>query len=112
MSRVRFFAGALAAVLSVAAFSPAAEAWHRRCGFDPYGYQPPNFRGCDSGYGYYRRGWGFYPAYGFYPAGSYYALPRYPVYAVPVPYPVYSGSYCYYDNGWDFRVRRVCVQGW
>lgn len=111
MSRVKFVAGALAAVLSIAAFSSAAEAWQRRCGYDPYGYHPPNFRGCYGG-GYYRSGWGFYPAYGFYPAGSYYALPRDPVYAVPVPYPVYSRAFCYYDNGWDFRVRRVCVRGW
>ncbi|MBS0235062.1 MAG: hypothetical protein JSR99_16460 [Proteobacteria bacterium] len=113
MSRFKVVVGALAAVLSIAAFSSSAYATHRRCGYDPYGYHPPDFRGC---YDYYRpayrRGWGFYPAYGFYPAGSYYALPRYPVYAVPVPYPVYSGAYCYYDNGWDFRVRRVCVQGW
>jgi hypothetical protein len=114
MSGFKFAVGALVAASSVLALSSAADATHRRCGYDPYGYHAPDFRGC-SRYirGSYRDGWGFYPAYGFYPAGSYYALPRYPVYAVPPPvYPVYPAAYCYYDNGYDFRVRRVCVPAW
>lgn len=106
--------GALAAALSLATFSSAADATHRRCGFDPYGYSAPSFRGCPK---YirraYRDGWGFYPAYGFYPAGSYYAPPRYRVYPVPVPvYPAYPAAYCYYDNGWDMRPRQICVPAW
>jgi hypothetical protein len=121
MSGLRFAAGALAVALSFAAYSPAANATYRGCGYDPYGYHPPSWRGCPN---YvrrahrraYREGWGFYSAYGFYPAGSYYAVPRYPVYAVPEPiypaYPPYPTAYCYYDNGYDFRVRSVCVPAW
>ncbi|MFT3732866.1 MAG: hypothetical protein QM780_15835 [Hyphomicrobium sp.] len=116
MSGLKFVVGALAAGLSLAAFSSAADAtFYRGCGYDPYGYHAPDYRGCPT---YirraYRKGWGFYPAYGFYPAGSYYALPRYyPVYPVPAPvYPAYPVRYCYYDNGYDFRVRSVCVPAW
>jgi hypothetical protein len=102
----------LAGVLSLAMLSSAADAtFFRRCGFDPYGYNPPSFRGCP-GYirGAYRDGWGFYPPYGFYQAGNPYALPRYRMYPVPVPaYPVYPVAYCYYDNGWDLRPRQICV---
>ncbi|WP_045834571.1 hypothetical protein [Hyphomicrobium sp. 99] len=109
-------AAVLAAALSCAV-ATSAEAHHRRCVFDPYGYNAPS-RDCR------RLGWGFYPAYGFYPAGSYYAPPRYPVYAVPVPVAVpvavpvpvrvraVPASYCYFDNGFDFRPRRVCVPAW
>ncbi|SFV38107.1 hypothetical protein [Hyphomicrobium facile] len=108
----RTYAAALLAALSFAV-ATSAEARHRRCDFDPYGYRAPS-RWCG------REGWGFYPAYGFYPAGSYYALPRYPVYAVPVPVPVpvpvrvraYPTTFCYFDNGYDFRPRRVCVPAW
>ncbi len=112
MFHLKLVVGIVAAALSAAAFSSAADATHRRCGYDPYGYRAPDFRGCPGYRSSYRDGWGFYPAYGFYPAGSYYALPRYPVYAVPPPaYPV-PAAYCYYDNGWDARVRRVCVPAW
>jgi hypothetical protein len=104
---LKYTLAALAAALSVTAFSAPAAATHRRCGYDPYGYHAPNFWGC------YRRGWGFYPAYGFYPEGSYYATPRYPVYPVPPPaYPVYTTSYCYFDNGYDMRPHRICVPAW
>lgn len=109
MFYVKCAAVALAALSFGAATS--AEARHRGCVYDPYGYHAPS-RECR------RMGWGFYPAYGFYPAGSYYALPRYPVYAVPVPVPVpvrvrgYRGTYCYFDNGYDMRPRQVCVPAW
>jgi hypothetical protein len=107
MSYVKFTA-ALAAALSFAV-ATSAEARHRRCDFDPYGYHAPS-RWCARAS---REGWGFYPAYGFYPAGSYYALPHYPVYAIPVPVaPVYRADYCHYDNGYDFRPRRICVPAW
>ncbi|RUP08890.1 hypothetical protein [Hyphomicrobium sp.] len=107
MSFVKY--AAVLAAASSFAVATSAEARHRGCVYDPYGYHAPS-RDCR------REGWGFYPAYGFYPAGSYYALPRYPVYAVPVPVPVpvraYPVRYCYYDNGFDFRPRRVCVPAW
>jgi hypothetical protein len=119
MFGLKLFAGAVAAALSIAVFSSAADAtFYRGCGYDPYGYHPPSLRGCPGEVrrAYrraYRQGWGFYPAYGFYPAGSYYALPRYPVYTVPAPvYPAYPAAYCYYDNGYDFRVRSICVPAW
>ena len=110
MSSSKYVVGALAAAVSVAAFSSAADATFRRgCGYDPFGYHAPNFRGCP---GVYREGWGFYPAYGFYPAGSPYALPRARVYPVPPPaYPV-PIAYCYYDNGYNMRPSRICVPAW
>ena len=104
MSDFKYVVAAVVAATSVAVLSAPAEATHRRCGFDPYGYHAPNFWGC------YRQGWGFYPAYGFYPQGSYYATPRSPVYAVPVP--VYPATYCYLDNGYDMRPHRICVPAW
>lgn len=122
MSGFKFVIGTMAAALSIAVFSSAADAtFYRGCGYDPYGYHPPSWRGCPKSIrrAYrraYREGWGFYPAYGFYPAGSYYALPPYPVYPVPAPaypaYPAYPAAYCYYDNGYDMRPRGVCVPAW
>lgn len=124
MSGLKVVVGALAAALSFVALSSEADAtFYRGCGYDPYGYHPPSWRGCPKAVrraarSAYRQGWGFYPAYGFYPAGSYYALPppAYPVYAVPPPiypaYPAYPSSYCYYDNGYDMRPRTVCTPAW
>jgi hypothetical protein len=45
---VRYGVATVAALSSLALFSATAEA-NRRCGFDRYGYHPPDFRGC---YGY------------------------------------------------------------
>ena len=40
-------------------------------------------------------------------------MPQYRVYPVPPPaYPAYPVAYCYFDNGWDMRPRRVCVPAW
>jgi hypothetical protein len=78
MIRAKHAVATILAALTVVSFSVAAEA-NFRCGYDRYGYHPPDFSGC-----YHRRGWGFYPAYGFRSADSYYATPRYaPVYIVP-----------------------------
>ncbi len=52
-------AALIAAVLSVTSVSVPAEA-NRRCGYDRYGYNAPDFSGC---YRYYREGRGFGPAY-------------------------------------------------
>ena len=52
-------AALIAAVLLVTSVSVPAEA-NRRCGYDRYGYNAPDFSGC---YRYYREGWGFGPAY-------------------------------------------------
>jgi hypothetical protein len=52
-------AALIAAVLSVTSVSAPAEA-NRRCGYDRYGYNAPDFSGS---YRYYREGWGFGPAY-------------------------------------------------
>jgi hypothetical protein len=118
LHRLKFLAAAATIAAAFLSTASTAQAFHRRCGFDPYGYHAPDFRGCPKyvrrGYGRaYRQGWGFYPAYGFYPAGSYYALPRGRVYAVPEPvYPGYYPGNCYYDRGYDFRVRMVCVPAW
>jgi hypothetical protein len=112
VSGLKYVVAALVAATSAAVLSAPAEAtWWRRggpCVFDPFGYRPPTYRDC------YRVSWGFYPAYGFYPAGSYYATPRYPVQAVPAPaFPGYPATYCYFDNGFDMRPRRICVpSGW
>jgi hypothetical protein len=92
-------AAVIAAVLSVTSVSVPAEA-NRRCGYDRYGYNAPDFSGC---YRYYREGWRFEPAYGPYPVVRYDA---------PPPYAVYAGPPCYYDNGYDMRVRLICPRGW
>lgn len=46
MLSARHGIAALAAVLASVALSATAEATYRGCGFDRYGYHPPDFRGC------------------------------------------------------------------
>jgi hypothetical protein len=83
------------AVLVLASL-PAAAHWHRRCGFDRYGYLPPDFRGC-AWYGY---GAGVVPIHE--PVVPVIPYVRAPVLDYPPP------PNCYYDNGYDFRVHLVC----
>jgi len=92
-------AALIAAVLLVTSVSVPAEA-NRRCGYDRYGYNAPDFSGC---YRYYREGWGFGPASVPYPEVRY---------VVPAPVEAYYGPYCYYDNGYDLQVHLICRRGW
>jgi hypothetical protein len=100
MTGSKYGVAIIAAALTATTLAPSAEA-NRRCGYDRYGYHPPDFSGC---YGQHPYGWGFYPAYGPYPEGGYYVLPSYEGY-----YPA-DGYYCYYDNGYDLRVHRICYR--
>ena len=110
MSVKRHILCALATVSAVALLSLTVEA-HPRCGFDRYGYHPPDFRGC-----YDREADRPLPPRVQHapvaaylpppPAGGYYADGYY--YAAGIP----PGPGCYYDNGYNMRVHRVCYGGW
>lgn len=94
----------LTTALAVLVLSAPAEA-NPRCGFDRYGYHPPDFRGCYDRYAYPPAPYPVYPA----PVAVY--LPPPPsdgYYAAGIP----PGPGCYYDNGYDMRVHRVCYGGW
>jgi hypothetical protein len=95
MARLKKVTVAALAALILASV-PAAAHWNRRCGFDRYGYLPPDFRGC-AWYGY---GAGVVPIH------------RRVVPAIPyVPAPVLDyppPPNCYYDNGYDLHVRLIC----
>lgn len=127
MLRARYGFAGLAAVMAIAGLSASAEATYRGCGFDRYGYHPPDFRGCER-------------------TVEIIAVPapvvrlkrvrkvkpirrvrRAPpvrrVIAVappPPPPPPFEGYYaaapiqpgCYFDNGYDMRVHRICYTGW
>ena len=99
MVGLNYAAAAVAAVLLMTAVSVPAEA-NRRCGYDRYGYNAPDFSGCYP----LREAWGFYPGYGVYPEPRYYGPPRYDAY--------YGPPVCHYDNGYDMRVRLICTRGW
>jgi hypothetical protein len=71
---VRYGVATVAALSSLALFSATAEA-NRRCGFDRYGYHPPDFRGCYD--------------YGIVEVPVPVAVPVVPVVGVPPPAPVY-----------------------
>ncbi len=109
MSVKRHILCALATVSAVALLSLTVEA-HPRCGFDRYGYHPPDFRGCPDFIDERplpprapppRRAVKRPP-----PADGYYADGYY--YAAGIP----PGPGCYYDNGYNMRVHRVCYGGW
>lgn len=86
--------GAAALAAALAAPLPAEANW--RCGYDRYGYHPPNFRGCDR---YWRDAYREYRRY-----GGDYVIDGYsdlPLYGARV------GHRCYYDHAWT-NVVRVC----
>lgn len=129
MLSARHSIAALTAVVAAIGLSATAEATYRGCGFDRYGYHPPNFRGCA-------------------PAVEVVVV-RPPVVVVkrvrrvrvkpvhrvvhraprvravvavlpPPPPPPIDNYYavapiqpgCYFDNGYDMRVHRICYSGW
>lgn len=102
MAKLKSAVAILAAAVTVGGFSLPASA-NRPCGFDRYGYHPPDF-GCFR----HLDGWGYYPIYGRYPAGPPPFRPAYGYYARP-PYGMFPapGTQCHYDNGW-YGVRLVC----
>lgn len=126
MLSAKYGIAALAAVLAAVGLSATAEATYRGCGFDRYGYHPPDFRGCA-------------PAVEVVvvrapvvrvkrvrrvkPVQRVRRAPRVrKVVAVlpPPPPPPFEGYYavapiqpgCYFDNGYDMRVHRICDTGW
>lgn len=127
MLSVRYGIAAMAAVLAVAGLSATAEATYRGCGFDRYGYHPPNFRGCA-------------PAVEIIVVRPPVVVvkrvrrvrvkpvrrvvrkaPRAPAIVALLPPPPPIDNYyavapiqpgCYFDNGYDMRVHRICYSGW
>jgi hypothetical protein len=137
MLSMKYGIAALVGALAVVGLSASAQATYRGCGFDRYGYHPPDFSGCG-------------------PAVAIVAVPapvvrvkrvrrsRPPVRRVqrtvkrpvqrrprvrrvvammpppPPPPPPFDGYYvakpiqpgCYFDNGYDMRVHRICYSGW
>lgn len=120
MSSAKYGAVAVAALIVSALGSDTALA-NPRCGFDRYGYHPPDFRGC------------YFDAVIVEPpppvvrvkprrvVNRVHAVRR-PVAFVPPPPPPppFEGYYtseplrpgCYFDNGYDLRVHRICYSGW
>ena len=122
----------MAAILAVCGLSASAEA-NRRCGFDRYGYNPPNFRGCYDAVEIIavpppvlrvKRPRRVKRAAVYRPHR---ARPIRKVVAVgvrppppPPPGPPFEGYYasepllpgCYFDNGYDMQVHRICYSGW
>lgn len=114
---------ALAAVLTVSVLSVAAGATPRRCGFDRYGYHPPDFRGCYSGVEVVE-----VPApvvrakraQRVHRAHRAQRVRRPVAIAPPPPPPPFEGYYaaeplrpgCYFDNGNDMIAHRICYSGW
>jgi hypothetical protein len=103
MPGLRQAVATIAAALSLTTLSVSAQANFFRCGYDRYGYHPPDFIGC---YWLQREGWGNYPAYGYYPPFGSYASPRYEGNAIGPISPVVHG--CYYNNGYDLKVHLIC----
>ena len=105
MFRMQYIAlGAVAAVTAIALSTPA-DATHRRCGYDRYGYHAPDFRGCYDRWAYRRD---FYPApypVRRRPAAVYERVRVYERVVVP-------SVRCFYDTGYDMRVRRICVDNY
>lgn len=138
MLGVKYGIAALAMVLTGCIFTATAEATYRGCGFDRYGYHPPNFRGCYA-----------VEIVEVPPPVVRVAVPvvrvkrprrvvRKPARRVhrarpvrkvvafvppplpPPPAPPFEGYYaaeplmpgCYYDNGYDLQVHRICYHGW
>jgi hypothetical protein len=117
----RYGAVAFVALMMSALCIGTAEA-NRRCGFDRYGYHPPDFRGC------------YFDAVVIEPppppvvrvrpsrhvARRVHRARRPVAFIPPPPPPPFEGYYtseplrpgCYFDNGYDMRVHRICYSGW
>lgn len=128
MLGVRYGVAALAAVLAVSVLSATADA-NRRCGFDRYGYHPPDFRGCYYGVAIVEE-----PVVIVRPKRvrrvhrakvkrarpvrrAVAIAPPPPPPPPPLPFEGYYASEplqpgCYFDNGYDMAVHRICYSGW
>ena len=119
---------ALAAVLTVSVLSVAAEATPRRCGFDRYGYHPPDFRGCYSSIeavevpGPVVRARPVQRVHRAHRVQRAQRVRRAVAIAPPPPPPPppFEGYYaaeplrpgCHFDNGNDMIAHRICYSGW
>lgn len=127
MLSVRYGIAALAAVLTVSGLSATAEATYRGCGFDRYGYHPPNFRGCYDRVEIIEVPVPVVRVKRVRRAPPLHRVRRAPrvhravaVIPPPPPPPPFEGYYaaapiqpgCYFDNGYDMRVHRICYTGW
>jgi hypothetical protein len=127
MLAVRYGITALAAVLTVSVLSTAAGATYRGCGFDRYGYHPPDFRGCYYGPEIVEVPVPVVRVKPVRRAQHVHRVPRAPlvrraaaIAPPPPPPPPFEGYYaaapiqpgCYFDNGYDMRVHRICYSGW
>jgi len=128
MLSVRCGAAALAAMLAVVGLSATAEATYRGCGFDRYGYHPPNFRGCDQAVEIIAVPAPMVRVKRVRRVKLIHRVRRAPrvrsivvvVPPPPPPRPPFDGYYavapiqpgCYFDNGYDMRVHRICYSGW
>lgn len=141
MIGMRYGVATFAALSLLALCSATAEA-NRRCGFDRYGYHPPDFRGCYYGYEILEVPVPVVPVVRVPPDRPLYRRHRVhkvhkthkarrvrrarPVVAYapplppPPPPPPFEGYYraappppgCYYDNGYDMAVHVICYRGW
>lgn len=132
MLGLKYAAAAAVVTITILILSATAEANPPRCGFDRYGYHPPDFRGCYvvepapvyvpvySAPRVYRAPRarhvrhiyrGVRPVHRYRPKVAVRYLPA------PPPPPPHDGYYaagypagpgCYYDNGYDMVVHHIC----
>lgn len=125
MLGARYGIAALAAVLAVSVLAATAEATYRGCGFDRYGYHPPNFGGCYDRVEIIEGPAPVVRARRIKRVQRVHRVPRIRrAVAIapppPPPPPPFEGYYaaeplrpgCYFDNGYDMLAHRICYSGW